>query len=105
MKACLMGIRVWPSKDKMDAKDSSKIDIAKNEYTELTLVNLDSGDVELYNVSSEDFAKFEIDKEDFARFKVGAENKIHEFDTKTAYGKTKIMDCTATDQTAVLSVA
>jgi len=99
MKSLLMDIRVWPNNDK---KTGDKIDIAKGQYTELTTINLDSGKVELYNVESEVYKTWEVTKAEFSILKTDNPCPILEFETATKYGKTKIVDCTRTDESTAI---
>jgi len=101
MKALLMDIRVWPTKSKYN-QAGDKVEIEVDQYTELTLLNLDSGMIELYNVESTVFAKWETAKEDFAKLKLDNIAKVLIFDTATKFGKTKITDCVETNEVVSL---
>lgn len=101
MRAVLFGTRVWPANEK---RNGEKVEIAKNQYTELTLGNVDSKAIELFNVETELFSSWNIAKEDFAKIEANRANKIFDFETQTKFGKIKIVGCAETDAVLLFAV-
>jgi len=100
MKGIIFGVRVWPVKAKMEG---DKVAIEVGQYSELTVLNLDSGDVELYNVETVVFNKWQMVSEDFARLTLDNPAKVMKFTTQTKFGKIKLVDCAETGEAVVLS--